>query len=362
MAKYVDIDLVLGQGDSLYSDTFSEAFKTLEKARQYNGTAVFNAINALMESQLKMKRTMDTQDDFIRHQQGRICFLEKQLEKEKERSIQLEKHLMANNLVISGIKENGDEDIYRELEKLFSEDLQIQDTITIDIAHRLGEKRQNSTRPIVARLLHRKDKSKIFSKVKLLKGKPIHINPQLPDEIRTNQFLLRSEMKEIKNKEPTAKVVVSDEKLIVNGTVKRDMKRERSHCIDKDICSYEAGKRLDHKKTDVMRSGASCFQGHFIKMEDPALISSAMGLIVGSDESVAKATHNSYVFLPTQGHALLRDDGEQGAAKAILSVLQEKDIRGCLLVVTRWYFGHIGVKRFDAFKEAAKQAVVASQT
>ena len=162
----------------------------------------------------------------------------------------------------------------------------------------------------------------------------------------------------IEDKDKKAKVKISDEKLIVDGKVQRDLKRERSHCIDTKISSYEAGKKLSIERTGMMNTGTSQFMAHLVKLSDPALLKSALAQIT-SDEGVAKATHNAYAFRPTlkPADAKLSDDGEFGAAKAIMSVLEENNIVGYMVVVTRWYHGHIGTTRFDAFKAAARKAL-----
>ena len=56
MTDRMDIELVLSQGDALGTDAFNEAMKTIGKSRNYNGSYVFLAANALLESHIKMKK------------------------------------------------------------------------------------------------------------------------------------------------------------------------------------------------------------------------------------------------------------------------------------------------------------------
>ena len=459
----MDIELVLAQGDSLDTKSFAEALKSLEKARTYPGNALFTVINSLTETQLKQRKQIEEQADQIKHQQGRICHLEKLLSRETEKRIDMEKHQMSNNIVITGLAESPQEDVYKSLKQLFSQKLGITSEIKLDIAHRQGPRpaglvtevevseggdggdagpargsrgdggdgdaaggargggsddtvdgttggdrgddlahggarsdgddRQGARgvtragdngnagqsipsgaaagppgsqlrvprpRPIIARLVHRSDKALIFNNCKLLKGTKIFINSQLPNEIKSSQNLLRAKGKSIKDayekNNIQCKIQISDEKLIVNGTVKRDLKRERGFCVDKDVSSYEAGKAMDIEHTGLMSFGSSKFQGHLVKINDVALIDSAIARLT-TDEAVAKASHNAWAYRKADDDEHMRDDMEHGAGQAILSVLQENNITGYLVVITRWYYGHIGASRFDAFRAAAKKAI-----
>lgn len=61
----------------------------------------------------------------------------------------------------------------------------------------------------------------------------------------------------------------------------------------------------------------------------------------------AKATHNSWAVLLPDGTPLKNDDGETGAGMVILRMLERQDIRGEIIVVTRWFGGtKLGGDRF----------------
>lgn len=60
----------------------------------------------------------------------------------------------------------------------------------------------------------------------------------------------------------------------------------------------------------------------------------------------ARATHNTWAVLLPDG-PLKNDDGEGGAAQVILQMLERADLRGHVVVVTRWYGGkNLGGDRF----------------
>lgn len=65
------------------------------------------------------------------------------------------------------------------------------------------------------------------------------------------------------------------------------------------------------------------------------------------DKKYAKATHNTWAAILTDGGPVKGDDGESGAGAVILRMLERADLRDHVVVVTRWYGGvHLGGDRF----------------
>ena len=61
----------------------------------------------------------------------------------------------------------------------------------------------------------------------------------------------------------------------------------------------------------------------------------------------AKATHNTWAVLYSDGTRSKNDDGESGAGMVILRMLEREGLKDHLIVVTRWYGGkHLGGDRF----------------
>lgn len=66
-----------------------------------------------------------------------------------------------------------------------------------------------------------------------------------------------------------------------------------------------------------------------------------------SVKKFAKATHNSWAAILPDGRTLKDDDGEAGAAAVIQKMIERAELRGHVVVVTRWYGGvHLGGDRF----------------
>jgi len=76
----------------------------------------------------------------------------------------------------------------------------------------------------------------------------------------------------------------------------------------------------------------------------------------------AKATHNTWAVLYSDGTPVKNDDGESGAGMVILRMLEREGLKNHVVVVTRWYGGkHLGGDRFrhvqtcvNAYFEALK--------
>ena len=68
----------------------------------------------------------------------------------------------------------------------------------------------------------------------------------------------------------------------------------------------------------------------------------------------AKASHNSWAFL--QGDTPHKnDDGESGAGRVIVRMLEREKLPNHIIVVTRWYGGkHLGGDRFRHVQTAVR--------
>jgi putative IMPACT (imprinted ancient) family translation regulator len=64
-------------------------------------------------------------------------------------------------------------------------------------------------------------------------------------------------------------------------------------------------------------------------------------------KSYAKATHNTWAVLLSDGGALKGDDGEAGAGMVIVRMLEREGLVDHMIIVTRWFGGkHLGGDRF----------------
>ncbi|KAJ3299882.1 hypothetical protein HK104_006239 [Borealophlyctis nickersoniae] len=80
------------------------------------------------------------------------------------------------------------------------------------------------------------------------------------------------------------------------------------------------------------------------------------------DNLQARATHNISAYRIVEENGVVRqdcdDDGETAAGGRLLHMLQLADVRGALIVVTRFYGGiHLGPQRFKHINNIARQAL-----
>lgn len=98
----------------------------------------------------------------------------------------LENRSRRSNLRFDGIKEEvGEEwsDCEKKLKKIIRENLQLNENIIIERAHRVGKRKEDGKcRSIVAKFLNYKDKEEIMKNGKKLKNTGIYINEDFSDE------------------------------------------------------------------------------------------------------------------------------------------------------------------------------------
>ena len=73
------------------------------------------------------------------------------------------------------------------------------------------------------------------------------------------------------------------------------------------------------------------------------------------DKKFAKATHNTWAALLSDGTPFKGDDGESGAGMVILRMLERENLTDHVIVVTRWYGGvKLGGDRFRRVQDCVR--------
>ncbi len=73
------------------------------------------------------------------------------------------------------------------------------------------------------------------------------------------------------------------------------------------------------------------------------------------DKKFAKATHNTWAAILSDGTPLKGDDGESGAGLVILRMLERAELIDHIVVVTRWYGGvKLGGDRFRRVQDCVR--------
>jgi len=73
------------------------------------------------------------------------------------------------------------------------------------------------------------------------------------------------------------------------------------------------------------------------------------------DKKFAKATHNTWAALLEEDGPIKNDDGESGAGRIILQMLEGADLKNHVVIVTRWYGGtKLGGDRFRRVQDCVR--------
>ncbi|XP_065642416.1 uncharacterized protein LOC136074045 [Hydra vulgaris] len=102
----------------------------------------------------------------------------------KRKTVDLEDRNRRINLRTVGVEEGPNETsekVLKKLKTLINEDLQINEPITIERAHRVG-KFENKPRTIICKLLNWQEKENVLARARNLKGKNIFINEDFSEE------------------------------------------------------------------------------------------------------------------------------------------------------------------------------------
>jgi len=333
----------------------------VEMNKQYKAQLEVNDI--LIKQQ---EARLSAKDDHSKLQNGRICSLEKRLDITNEKLVDLTSRSMDKNVIIIGLTETHNEDLPNEVNSFFKNQLKIEHDVEIDVCHRNGPIRKpndqnNKPRPITVMMRSRSDKNYLISLTANLKGTPYSVIAQRPEEIRCSQSILFAQQKRMKARNPNILTVVSGEKLINKSTkeVIRDLKQERNRCTDIDQKISEKALKMKVTHTGVVNhASTSKFQGHALRVTSPVEIRPALARIK-MEESVSRATHNVWAMRLPDGREWMCDDGEFGSGRHLLETMRDQQITGTLLVVTRWYGGHMGAERFRTFKSVGAEALAA---
>jgi len=104
----------------------------------------------------------------------------------------------------------------------------------------------------------------------------------------------------------------------------------------------------------------STFQGHCCDIQSVSDVDGVMEQLQQNNK-IARATHNMYAYSVMDGDELISgcsDDGETGAGRVIMELMQRLGCVNVVAVVTRWYGGiQLGSLRFALIKQVSNQTL-----
>ena len=137
--------------------------------------------------------------------EGQAARMSKNIKKLKQNVEYLEVRLMGHNIVVYNVPEQVNENIYKTVSDIFLKMLKIPDQlihsemhpvspVQIDMAYRNG-KANHKNRPVVIKLVLRRENDIILQHARNLKGTNISFSEQLPTEMRERRMLQLPKMK-----------------------------------------------------------------------------------------------------------------------------------------------------------------------
>ena len=289
--------------------------------------------------------------------EGRVTRLEKLVDDLREETLQINARSMKDNLIFHGIQETQPENVKEVLLNFLQTDMVIKqpdlNDIIIHKVHRMGGK-DNESRAIIANI-NDAGRIIIWKHLKNLKGKPVSVFTQLPRELVERKQRLLPKFKDARTH--NLKPKWAGAKLIINDTVTQ-VKRDTVTSINMDTTDQATKLRVIRAPPSTY--DGSKFQGSSVPIFDPDEIIPALHAIY-RDTRNARATHNIYAYRLRAGKSSVEhyeDDGEYGAGRKLLTLLQENKIENQLVCVSRWYAGkHLGPARFGYIIEAATNVI-----
>lgn len=327
----------------------------MEKNQSTSKQEIFHLNEQVQQYQIKV----DILSDIVSKQHREIEELKAQMIDQQARG-------MKNNIIISGIPENPNENCLRKVNQFIVDKLLIKDQlIPIEQAYRFGTGRM---RPMLVVLRHFKDKVKIFENVGNLKNQKVDgiqcfVASQLPEALNENRRRI-SECLTANKKVPIAKRLPYSAKkgelLFKNKPIEPRVwtptPREMLKLTDAEM-EHLNGIRLTEGVYEEHEE--SVFRSYATKVTDPSEAREAykkLKLMHGEATHIACAYKFDKVQPPQNVGGC--DDGEYGASRALQQVITEKGVSNVIVFMVRYYGGKkLGPLRFDLMKKTVESAL-----
>lgn len=116
------------------------------------------------------------------------------------------------------------------------------------------------------------------------------------------------------------------------------------------------GKHFDINSSNPKIIDGNVFTAFSARVNDVTEVRQVIRSLYSINENVENATSNTVVYRCRSGPKLVQrwdDDGERGAGKAVMEVLQSQNIENVVVIISRHFAKHIGPLRFDVMKDIA---------
>lgn len=272
-----------------------------------------------------------------------------------------------DNILINGIAETPGEDCYHEVANFMKNILKVDKPIPLTQAYRIGK--TGARRPILAKLKTVGDKASIYAKIDNLKSvnrgrdKPYFVTDQIPEawaeKKKTNNYYKQQNFK---------LPIAQQQKIeIKKGVLMVD---DRPHTPSVKALSISQLCNLSTERKKILRD-IELIEGSTEEKDESKFVGYAAD--VRSIDAVQKCYEALWLRIPDATHIICAfklpgtevtrtqgflDDGEHGAGRTLLNILNKHKIVNKAIFVTRHYGGkHIGATRFQLIEKVALAAL-----
>ena len=268
------------------------------------------------------------------------------------------------NLVIQGIDEAEEEKCIEVVQNFFQNKMKITKPIVIKAAKRIGK---GVSRLILVTLKYHTDKGIIYKHAKNLQGltnkfnKAYRIEDQLPAKSRECKKKNRNTL--WRNKKTVAQELAISVK---KGQIYLGDEMLKSKIVFPDrykLLRLKADELKELNKISIgegiqFTSGTSVFKGFVCDAENYDNVNRAYEWVVYNNMDARHVICACILPGSDVTSADFFDNDEYGSGQVLLQLMQESEITDRAIFITRHYDGqHIGKKRFDLIKDAAKAAL-----
>ena len=305
---------------------------------------------------------------------------DKAITNNKAKIVDLTARSMSNNILISGLAEAEGDDEENSKQKVlaFLKDkmqMEVEEDEVI-VAHRIGKTMNKNANPrqMVVRCEY-KLRDRIFNYTQHLKdvkneqGNYYSVQPQLPEPLLSEKRDREDKLRQIRKKNATIPENEKHKRVnaqIRNRTLYINKIPQRSYVnpptvqevFDTVLNDQQKMDNMDFVHTNVQTEKGSHFRGHAVRItaaKDVKLAYKKLRTLYPESDHLIM----SYLVKSYQGN---QDDGEYGASKKILQILNDSGMVNTVLFVTRQYGGiQLGPRRFTFIENVAREALQALQ-
>lgn len=339
----------------IISSNNTHKIEDLQDACEKNASEIDEVIEELKETKFQLEMVTNV---VIRQDQ--------QIDLLRQKIVDMQQREMSANLVISGITERKGEKPLQLFNEFVTKQLEMQELVPANRAFRIGS---GVNRPLVVELRHPENKKRIYANATKLKGKTnekgnsFFVSDHLPEELNENKRRINELIADNKRKPTSHRLDMQMErgKLMINEepyqkAIKPLCARDILDPNEKVIDKARTIEIVKGKEESQKNSRFAAFAAAVDDLEDVKAALTKMKM------KYSDATHVSCAYrLPGSNspkHQDYLDDGEFGCGRTMLKSIREHKLFNVAVFMVRYYGGsHLGIRRYDIFRELASSAV-----